>query len=201
VPPGTLDVASWTDRPDTLLDPSLIPVATRRMVQRPGRRWLLAVPLLVVVGIAGLLWWRTTGGEQSEPPVPPGPARVAAPTTRPAVVAHAGSPDGGRRTDVGGQPDTGPVTHAHRPRPTHRARHASLHIVTSADERPIWAEILVDGRPVGKSPVSIPRLQPGSHRVTARREGFRVESRRVRLHRGQRRVLMVKLRRTGGEGR
>ena len=201
LPPGEHDVASWTGRPDTLLDPTLIPAPTRRMAQRPRRWWLLAAPLLLLAaGIGALIWW-TAPGERPSPAATGPTSRPAVvrrgPTTRPALAVV--PPDGGERSDSGATPVTSVMHRRPRPRGQRRARLASLHIVTSADERPIWAEILVDGRSVGKSPVSIPRLHPGSHRVVARREGYHVESRRVRLRRGQRRVLMVKLRRATGD--
>ena len=181
---------------DTVRDPTPPPQPTRMMRDR-RRLWswplLVAVPvLLAAVGVLVALVWPRSPGERP----PPGARRrpVHPPASRPAADPRPASlPNVTAASKPARRPRRPRRRRASRRRQAPRL--ASIHVVTSAEDQPIWAEIVVDGLRVGRSPVSVPRLGPGRHRVVARRAGYRQETRRVRLRRGQRRIVLIKLRR------
>ena len=70
--------------------------------------------------------------------------------------------------------------------------------MTVAEDKPLWADVVIDGSPAGQTPVTVP-LSPGkAHRVVMRRDGFRSATRRVVLKPGQKRTLVVTLRKGDG---
>ncbi|MCC7536438.1 MAG: PEGA domain-containing protein [Deltaproteobacteria bacterium] len=67
---------------------------------------------------------------------------------------------------------------------------------------PGGASVVVDGRPIGSSPMTEPMvLEPGEHDVVVSREGYAVERRELRLARGSRETLTVRLRRAPDSSR
>jgi len=83
----------------------------------------------------------------------------------------------------------------HASRNAHRPRHGWLTVQSkTADGRYLWAEVRVDGRVVGKTPLLGRRLRVGAHRIQLRRKGYRTASRRVVLRPGEREVVSLVLR-------
>jgi hypothetical protein len=73
---------------------------------------------------------------------------------------------------------------------------AKLRVVTRSAEGAIWADVRIDGRVVGRTPLSLD--QPaGTHTVTVVRPGYRSETRTVTLRAGKSRALVLKMRRVG----
>lgn len=91
--------------------------------------------------------------------------------------------------------------HSRRRAPRRPARHraakrARLQLMSTVDGQALWADVYVDGRKIGQTPL-VAGLKPGRHRVSVVRRGFRREQRIVRLRPGQRLRLHVGLHRTG----
>ncbi len=51
--------------------------------------------------------------------------------------------------------------------------------MTRSGGRLQWATVLLDGREIGQSPIRVPQVTPGEHRIEIRRKGYRSESRKV----------------------
>jgi serine/threonine-protein kinase len=129
------------------------------------------------------------GSARSSPASAPGSAPGSPPGSPDAkTIAVAGLLDGSGPADARrGAPGT-----ARRPR---RRRHGWLTVQSkSTDGRYLWAEVWVDGRPVGKTPLLGRRLRAGTHRIQLRRKGYRAASRRVVLRPGEREVVSLVLR-------
>lgn len=145
----------------------------------------LAVPLALVVMIV-LLWgsWgqrREQGAGQREEPVVGGsprseehPARARDAEAR---VEEARKPDAGALLPDTSTPDIGSDASL-RPdlRPLKRSisrRYGKLRVgVMRPDGRPIWAEIVIDGRRRGQTPMVIKGLVKGRHKVIIMRQGY-----------------------------
>jgi hypothetical protein len=68
-----------------------------------------------------------------------------------------------------------------------------LYITTkTADGAPIWADVLLDGRPVGRTPLTI-RAAAGRHRLVIRRSGFSTFSKMIRVRPGRRTTEVIQL--------
>ena len=175
---------------------------TDLLVPPPRRRWWL---LGVALGTLALGLGAVVGYISSSPP-----ARIAA-------VDDAASPraDTARQvagpTDAASSRDAAPRTNAppradaasraHAPsravaRPRHRPRrrHGRLTVQSkSEDGRYLWAEVYVDGRRIGRTPIMRRRLPAGPHRVELRRGGYRTVAREVTLRPGAREVMSLVL--------
>ena len=78
---------------------------------------------------------------------------------------------------------------------TIRSPSVDLRIVTTNGSDPLWAEVFVDGRPVGQSTLSV-KVRPGKHLIEARREGFRVARRRIRVRPGRAQTVVLLMKST-----
>jgi eukaryotic-like serine/threonine-protein kinase len=87
-------------------------------------------------------------------------------------------------------PSSNPTRRSPRTKPSARA--ATLRVVTMHKGEPTWAELLVDGRRGGMTPLAV-RLPPGAHNIRVLREGFQPEERRVLLESGANTVLKIEL--------
>jgi hypothetical protein len=76
-----------------------------------------------------------------------------------------------------------------RPAPAAPARNGRI-IVRST---PAGARVLVDGRDVGKTPLTVPNLSRGSHTVRVMRDGYATQDRRVNLASRASTTLTVRL--------
>ena len=63
----------------------------------------------------------------------------------------------------------------------------------SVESDPAGATIYVDGQPQGATPIQLPRLTPGDHRVSLTKPGYLENSRVVTLHAGRTQGLHVRL--------
>jgi len=201
-------------------EPQALP-GTRRMVDDmvAPRRLRLALGLLIaalLLAASGFGYWRWRGrASHATADATPAAARDVARTSRtdarpaardvaPARPADARAAPGDVRPDLPVDRGAHRRARRHRASKLHRSATplpatASLHVVTTADDQPLWAEVKVDGQPAGKSPVSVSQLAPGRHLVAVERAGYRATSRRLVLRAGERRRVVVKLRRTGPE--
>jgi len=70
---------------------------------------------------------------------------------------------------------------------------ASMKVFTKCGNKPLWADVFLDGKPVGQSPVLLERIAAGTHRIEGRRDGYRPALRRVLLEPGRTRTLVLSL--------
>jgi len=75
----------------------------------------------------------------------------------------------------------------------HRESTCELDVFTLSAGAPMWADIYVDGKKIGPSPVFLKQLKPGPHTVEARREGHRSRPRQVMLQPGQKQKILMEL--------
>jgi hypothetical protein len=61
------------------------------------------------------------------------------------------------------------------------------------DSRPRGADVRVDGRPAGASPLRLPEMAPGEHTITFELGGYKVASRRIGVDSGKVSTLSVML--------
>jgi len=175
--------------------------------------WLLAVPL-VAVGAGAFLLNRNDVVTAPAPVVPSPttmvPALTLAPTTQaaapvippttvaPATLAARPTP-APRPTRPPAAPATplaaAPATLAPTPVPTTLAAPAEPGLLQVA-VRP-WAEVRVDGKVVGTTPLDRISLSPGSHVVVLRHPGFEPLTRTVQIQSGDVQKLVVDLSREG----
>lgn len=181
--PTTADDARTT--PAAAAAPTLILAAPARpRPRRIGAAALAVAALLVLVG-AGLavgVWVRGEGGalqaaSDARAAVAAPPDRALPVDQRPAPVPDLGDARA-HRADLT-RPDGG------RPSAQEDRRPSSLWILARIAGRVVWADLYVDGKLAGQSPLRIPRLAPGSHLIEARREGYTAAARRARLRPGQ----------------
>ena len=74
-------------------------------------------------------------------------------------------------------------------RPTGKLRVGTMH-----DGAPLWADIFLDGRRVGQTPLVLKGVKAGSRRVEARRRGFRRISKQVVVQPGKQAAVLLELR-------
>ena len=70
-----------------------------------------------------------------------------------------------------------------------------LEVFTTSGDQSLWADIYLDGKRVGQSPLMLRRVTPGTHRVEVRRRGFRSQIKTVTLGPGQKLKLVFRLER------
>ena len=87
------------------------------------------------------------------------------------------------------EPSRNPVR-GPRSRATGRGR---LEVFTLHADRTLWAEVLIDGKRVGRSPLMLRRVTAGPHRVKVRRSGFRTITKKVTVRPGRRIKLVIDL--------
>ena len=119
-------------------------------------------------------------------------ARVVAalqvvPATRPERVTVVVAPGPATRKPVIRAPAAG------KPRPVARPT-GKLRVGTLHGGAPLWADIYVDGKRVGQSPLLLRRVVAGAHRVEARRKGFRAVSKQIVVRRGKQAAVLLELR-------
>ena len=69
---------------------------------------------------------------------------------------------------------------------------AELQVVTVQTGRPLWADVYLDGRKIGQSPLSV-KVKAGPHLLSVRRRGFDGQSKRVHLVGGKRLSVRLEL--------
>ena len=178
-------------------------------LMEPARRpWLLIAALVVALaGAASAAYLAlapsSRGGEgpavgRGETRAPPPPLAVAAAPaalTQPSDTTLPASDAGSRpAAAAGGDAAVDGPAPSRRRRRRPRRRHGWLTVQSkSVDGRYLWAEVYLDGRRIGRTPVVGRRLSSGAHQVQLRRAGFRAASRRVVLRPGARAVVSLVL--------
>jgi hypothetical protein len=71
---------------------------------------------------------------------------------------------------------------------------ATLQVVARSGTRPISAEVYLDGKRLGETPLYKRKLAPGYHTVVARLEGYKVARRSIRLLAGRAASVVLELR-------
>jgi len=91
--------------------------------------------------------------------------------------------------------DAGRRTHKRAHRPHRPSKRGYLTVQSkSADGRYLWANVYVDGRKIGQTPILGKLFPAGKHEVQLRRRGYRTVTRRVVLKPGEREVVSLVLR-------
>ncbi|HVE84805.1 MAG TPA: serine/threonine-protein kinase [Myxococcales bacterium] len=117
---------------------------------------------LAVVAVGGLLYLATSGGGPSPAPAPPPatPARAAAPPGAP--VTHAPAPP----PPPDGPPPPPQQQSSSRSRPPRKvASAANAQLATLVVESVPQGQVRVNGRPCGKTPVTVRNLPPGDVKI------------------------------------
>ncbi len=161
-------------------------VASRR---RPRRRsWLLgAAALAALSGLgASALYLRFASRSSGSD------ARVATPTP-PAPLAKDAGPDSRAAAD-GPTPADAEAPAPDGRAPHRRVRHGWLTIQSkSVDGRYLWAQVYLDGRKLGLTPILGRRLPAGPHEVQLRRNGYVTSTRHIVVRAGAREVVSLPL--------
>ena len=140
----------------------------------------------VALGLVGGYYWGAAHGRQ--PAAPPVAALV--PETQ-APVAEPPPVSAPAETSAAGNAVL-PAADNRRPeRPAPAAKHGSLVV----DSRPQKATVIVDGRPVGETRLTIEELSPGNHSVLIQLKGHRSVQSRVAIVAGEQTKLAVSLER------
>jgi len=71
-------------------------------------------------------------------------------------------------------------------------RKVAVQLLTVRAGRHVWADLLVNGRRVGRSPLTL-KLRPGRYRIAARRSGVGKTERRVVVRAGKPRSVVLSL--------
>jgi hypothetical protein len=72
-------------------------------------------------------------------------------------------------------------------------RLCSLRIITLSQGESVWANVYLDGRPVGQTPRVLKYVYPGPYSVRVQRDGFRPRTVKFRLRPGQQRKLTIEM--------
>jgi hypothetical protein len=110
------------------------------------------------------------------PAVPPPPLKAEAPA-------------------IGAEPQQTATTGSRRSPATAKASAGSLEV----DSRPRGARVMVDGRPVGQTPLKVSAMSPGNHRVLIELTGHRRVTSTVRVTAGEHTRLAVSLEPAGSD--
>jgi len=162
---------------------------TMKRVERPRPRGLLAAGGLVLLAVAGVLFWSITYQNRPAKPVPADAGRSYEPAPPDGPVTPEARPDLQRRRDARRRDTPGHTTVRLTPRPPQET-HGTL----SVNAVP-WAVVYIDGRKVGETPIEGLRLRAGVHHLrlvnTARNRALTVD---VEIPPGQpiRRVFELK---------
>ena len=141
--------------PRRLEDDSLAPTLHEREAKR-RRRWPVAAAVAIFVAVGGLFTVRALQGPAVEP-LPPQPA----PPSPPVVVVETPPPPVQPPVTPVDPPPTVPAEPPPKVRPNAKAQRGKLLVRVNP-----WADVVVDGRMVGATPLSPLDLSAGKHSVT-----------------------------------
>ena len=119
---------------------------------------------------------KDTAQPVQSPVVPPAPLNVEAPA-------------------IGAEPPKTAATGSRRSPAVTKASAGTLEV----DSRPRGARVMVDGRPVGQTPLKVSAMSPGDHRVLIELTGHRRVTSTVKVTAGEQTRLAVSLEPTGGD--
>jgi len=210
-PTGLLDVDARDEVPVPEWDESIEAVLPRRVTGA----FLLASAAVALLLIAGLLLLGSRGDRTEHESHELSGAQDPAPAGRRAPVQNAGRDQGPNRphqepvssavpaaTRESAAPDAGgqaPVQRALPPSldatvaPPRPAAPASLQVAALSDGEPVLAEVYLDGRRRGQTPLLLRRIGPGRHVVMARGQGHRKAKKTVLLRPGKKVSIILVL--------
>ena len=190
------------------------PVASRKPAEASAgmpasTKFLLAVVgvLLAIVGMQSRTMWRARQQQQEAQSVTSAPAAVT-PNSANTPATGASSPDtSGSNTapTTNAKPaDSAPTADKKGEKPSAAKSAAKKEPATVSESptaptplitvngqlrlvsTPAGAEVKVDGKPQGTTPVTLPEMAPGAHTVVFAKAGYRNEMRNVEVERGKR---------------
>jgi len=122
--------------------------------------------------------------------VPPSPAAnepaVLAPASRPASASAASPP---ARSAASATPRPTPAALRH-----HQPGKLTVQSRAGRAGPYVWADVLLDGKPVGQTPLTLESVSAGAHRVEVRRAGYSADAQSIRVRPGGRAVVSFVLR-------
>lgn len=177
--------------------------------RRPIRAWFAATMIgLIALAGAGVLSSRvfdtrepmvvkgTRGATQKDPDPSVAPARAR--VESPALTPPAANPPGSAGASAqAARSFADPPKRRRRPRARDDA--GTLVVQSVAGGAPMWADVFVDGRYRGRTPLVLRALAAGKHRLRLVREGFALDERDVIVQAGRARRILIVLR-PRGEG-
>jgi serine/threonine-protein kinase len=166
--------------------------------QLPARRGGGILGVALLGALAGGGWWFTR-----ETPLPTQPVAVVADAALPSVaVTEAAEPDAGAAPELAFEPEaleespTPPRERADTPDGNVQSSTVSVKFAST----PPGAQVVVNGKSFGVTPLSI-RFKPGlTHDVTLKKDGFQDAQRRVYVSRGKNQVVQVGMEKTAAPG-
>ena len=120
-------------------------------------------------------------------PTTTGPAPAPAPASQPAARETAASQPAAEPEPPAVEPPTAPAG------PTRGA--GSLRVVSLYQRSAAWADVFVDRKKRGQTPLLLARIAPGAHVIEVRREGFRAARKQVVVTPGGTTMVRLELRR------
>lgn len=176
-----------------------------------SRRWTIGIALLVLGSIglvwSGLLLMGTPGdaGASAAPAQNPSPSTLDVPQAAPNVSPPGPTPQPPARTDAtsasatpsadtaataaAAPPDERPASQSPRPVVVNPNTPGGLFAIT----RPLGAQVFLDDRLVGTTPLFMSRLSPGSHQVRLELPGFKTYSSTIQIEPNERFRLALQL--------
>ena len=163
-----------------------VTMAPRSAVEAPRFPWMAliaaSVACLAAGGLIGFKWGFSRGAD----------ARIVS------ELASVTTPPQAKETPAQTvQPPVLPPAPLKVQAPVTKASAGTLEV----DSRPRGARVMVDGRPVGQTPVKVSAMSPGDHRVLIELTGHRRVTSTVKVVAGEQTRLAVSLERTDGDTR
>ncbi len=174
---------------------------------RPSRVPYFLVGAVLAIGVALFFmrpWEDTHPVVKLNPPTPDAGALVVVPAALDAGEASALGADAGEAVAVGdadaGEPEEdagvevaelGADAGHHRLHPR-LDLHGKLNVITTRAGEPYWAQVSIDGKPKGRTPLLL-ELPVGHYLVKVERPGFRSETREIRVASGRQAVVRIDL--------
>lgn len=196
-PPGTSGVQA-SPQPPQVPDTDDFQKAVR-----PSRLPYL-VGALVVVAAVGLFYakpWESNPAEGKEPNGGGGGQLAVVADAGPAPLVLGETPDAGEElaaneADAGETAEDEPVDGGAKVA-VHVKQHpkderGKLNVVTTRGGEPYWAQVSIDGKPKGRTPLLLD-LAPGKYSVRVERTGFRTETREIRVASGRQSMVRIDL--------
>jgi serine/threonine-protein kinase len=200
-PPGPVDanaatMLSATSQPAPGRSSTLSAGAGEVLARPSSRRGpLLVVAVLGVVALAAAVGlWAYLGRSEAPAPVAAAPPAPDGPAPRQAPDAAVPAPDAKPAPAPTPTPTPTPDTAAPRRAPRRRTvtGTAALSISVLKEGQRVNTAVFLDGKPVGQSPLHLPRVKVGRHTVEATHGGLKAKK-RTRVRRGHNNRVLLEL--------